>query len=148
VLCSIFRMQVKYCTFMVKAAVLLYKELSIVLKSLAPHLVAVLKASLSLILFSVAQLKALCPSDDKYQKEIISAFIDLKSILWNWIVSREVIGGSLFGGTVASKASSWKTKEELEVIIILIRVHTCFDFVPPSITRLVMAVPSYSGVST
>jgi len=109
---------------MVKAAVLLYKQLSIVLKSLTPHLVAVLKASMSLILFSVSQLKALCPSDDKCQKDevIAEAFARLKSTLWDWIVDRAVIGCSVFGGTlpVYHFSSSWKPKEELKVTIIII----------------------------
>jgi len=110
---------------MVKAAVLLYRRLSITLKSLTPHLVAVLKASMSLILFSVSQLKALCPSDDKYQKDevIAEAFARLKSTLWDWIVDRAVIGCSVFGGTLSVSyfsSSSWKPKEELEVTIALI----------------------------
>jgi len=124
VFCSIFRMQVKYCISMVKAAVLLYRQLSITLKSLTPHLVAVLKASISLILFSVSQLKVLCPSDDKYQKDeiITRAFARLKGTLWEWIVDHAVIGASVFGGPLPVyyySSSSWKSKEELEVIIIL-----------------------------
>ena len=126
VLCSIFRMQVKYCISMVKAAVLLYRQLSIQLKSLTPHLVAVLKASMSLILFSVAQLKDLCPSDDKYQKDevIAEAFARLKDTLWDWIINRAVIGCSVFGGPLPVYfSSSWKPKEELEVTIIIIQAH-------------------------
>jgi len=105
---------------MVRAAVLLYRRLSIALTSLTPHLVAVLKASMSLILFSVAQLKVLCPSDDKYQKDeiIAEAFARLKGTLWDWIIDPAVIGCSVFGGTLSVSyfsSSSWKPKEELEL---------------------------------
>ena len=78
----------------------------------------VLKASISLILFAVAQLK-ICPSDEK--DEIIKeAFARLKGTLWEWIVDRKVIGGSVFGGSLPSRyfSGGWKAKEELEVTML------------------------------
>ena len=103
---------------MVNATVMLYSWLTNKLKTRTTHCVDVLKASISLILFAVAQLKAFCPSDEKYQKDeaIEQAFSFLKGILSGWIVDRAVIGGSLFGGSLS--AASWKStsKEELKVI--------------------------------
>jgi len=104
--------------FMVNATGMLYDWLTNKLKTCTTHCVDVLKASISLVLFAVAQLKAFCPSDEKYQKDeaIEEAFSSLKSILSGWIVDRAVIGGSLFGGSLS--AASWKStsKEELKVI--------------------------------
>ena len=103
---------------MVNTAVMLYRCLTYKLKTCTTYCVDVLKASISLVLFAVAQLKAFCPSDEKYQKDeaIEEAFSSLKGILSGWIVDRAVIGGSLFGGSLS--AASWKStsKEELKVI--------------------------------
>lgn len=104
---------------MADAALLLFKRLARQIKTCTPHCVNVLKASISLILYVVVQLKALYPSDEKHQKEeIIAGIFDrLNVILWEWIVDREVIGGSVFGGTLpVNSSSSWKAKEELKVI--------------------------------
>lgn len=110
-------MHEKHLVSTVNAALLLYRRLTTILKSCSQHYVAVLKASLSLILFAVAQLK-ICPSEEK--DEIIKeAFARLKGILWEWIVDRKVIGGSVFGGSLPSYyfSGGWKAKEELEVIV-------------------------------
>ena len=105
----------KHFTSMVHAALLLYRKLTVMLKSCTPHYVDVLKASISLILFAVAQLKTLCPSDENTK----GAFASLKGTLWNWIVNREVIGGSVFGGNLPACYSSgmwlWNPRGELEV---------------------------------
>lgn len=105
----------KHLTSMVHAALLLYGKLTVMLKSYIQHYVDVLKASISLILFAVAQLKALCPSDEN----IKGAFASLKGTLRNWIVDCEVIGGSVFGGNLPAYYSSgmwpWTPKRELEV---------------------------------
>ena len=108
---------------MVHAALLLYGKLTVMLKSCTPHYVDVLKASISLILFAVAQLKALCPSDENVKR----AFASLKGTLWNWIVNREVIGGSVFGGNLPAYYSSgmwpWNPRGELEVNTIQMLYH-------------------------
>ena len=105
----------KHLTSMVRAALLLYRKLTVMLKSYTPHYVDVLKGSISLILFAAAQLKSLCPSDEN----IKGAFASLKGTLWNWIVNREVIGGSVFGGNLPAYYSSgmwpWNPRGELEV---------------------------------
>ena len=101
---------------MVTAALLLYRELTAKLKSRTPHHVDVLKASISLILFSVALLKVLFSGE--VADEIVVAFASLKDTLWNWIVHPDVIGGSVFGGALPSNLSSmgkWMRKEELEL---------------------------------
>ena len=113
----LFRMLMKHLTSMVHAALLLYRKLTVMLKSCIPHYVDVLKASISLILFAVAQLK-ICPSDEK--DEIIKeAFARLKGTLWEWIVDSKVIGGSVFGGNLPAYYSSgiwpWNPRGELEV---------------------------------
>ena len=108
----------QHCISMVTATLMLYRQLTVVLRSCTPHYVDVLKASISLILFAVAQLKTLCPNEeaDKIFKE---AFAHLKGTLWEWVVDREVIGGSFFGGYVPTRyySGSWKPKEELEVTV-------------------------------
>ena len=110
---SIFRMHEKHLVSAVNAALLLYRRLTIILKGRSQHYVEVLKASISLILFAVAQLK-ICEEKDEISKE---AFARLKGILWEWIVDRKVIGGSVFGGSLPSHyfSGGWKAKEELEV---------------------------------
>ena len=73
----------------------------------------VLKASVSLILFAVAQLKG-----DKKHEVTKSTFAGLKTALGVWIVDREVIGGSVFGGSLPiddSAMGMWKPKEELDL---------------------------------
>jgi len=101
--------------FMTDATLLLFRKLAYKLKTCTPHCVDVLKASISLILYAVAQLKALYPDDEKYPI-ITRAFASLKGTLWEWIVDRAVIGGSVFGGTLPTRYySSWKRKEELEL---------------------------------
>ena len=97
---------------MVIKALLLYRELTVKLKSHTPHHVDVLKASISLILFAVAQLKA-----DRRDK-VTKTFAALNTILWRWITDRDVIGGSIFGGSLPIKESAmgmWKPKEELDL---------------------------------
>lgn len=107
--------------FMVVAAQMLYTSLTYKLKTCATHCVEVLKASISLVLFAVAQLKALCPTNEN-DEVIKGTFATLKDTLWKWIVNREVIGGSVFGGYLPTNYSSamWKPKEELEVLHIII----------------------------
>ena len=110
----------------------LFNRLTHKLKTCASHCVDVLKASISLILFAIAELKALLPSNKTYQKDEIIAkrFGNLKDSLWHWIVCSNVIGGSVFGGTLpvqSSSSSSWKKKEELEVITVVIHAHKYFD---------------------
>ena len=111
---------------MVTATLVLYRQLTVVLKSCTPHYVEVLKASISLILFALAQLKALCPNEEA-DKIIKEDFARLKGTLGEWVADREVIGGSLFGGYVSTKyySGGWKPKGELEVTIVLGR---CFLF--------------------
>ena len=110
-------MHEKHLISTVNAALLVYRRLTIMLKSRSPHYVEVLKASISLILFAVAQLK-ICPSDEK-DEVIKEAVARLKGILWDWIVDRKVIGGSMFGGSLPSHyfSGGWKAKEELEVLV-------------------------------
>ena len=100
------------------AAVMFYRYLSNKLKTRATHCVDVLKASISLILFAVAQLKAFYSSDEKHRKDetVEEAFGFLKGTLSEWIADRAVIGGSFLGGDVSASWKS-KSKEELEVIL-------------------------------
>ena len=112
-----FRMHEKHLISTMNVALLLYQRLTIMLKSCTPHYVEVLKTSISLILFAVAQLSR-CSSDEK--DEIIKeAFAHLKGTLREWIVDRKVIGGSVFGGSLPTYyfSGKWKAKEELEVMI-------------------------------
>jgi len=111
---------------------MLFIRLTQKLKTCTSHCVDVLKASISLILFAIAELKVLLPSDKTYQKDEIIAkrFANLKDSLWHWIVCSKVIGGSVFGGTLpvqSSSSSSWKTKEELVVIPVVIHALKYFD---------------------
>lgn len=71
----------------------------------------------SYVLFTISRLDAICPSDNKRQWEEhrINTFRVIKEDLRSWIVNKHVVGGSLFGGSVPSKKSSWKGKRELEV---------------------------------
>jgi len=111
----------KVLVSMPEAAQFLFRELAKKLKTCNPHCVEVLKASISLILYAVARLKAFSLSDEKYQKGEVTTgvFVKLKDLLWDWIVDCQVIGGSVFGGTPPAKSSSsWKAKEELKVIAI------------------------------
>ena len=98
---------------MVTKALLLYRKLTMKLKSHTPHHVDVLKASISLILFAVAQLKA-----DRRDEVTKKTFAGLNTSLWHWITDRDVIGGSVFGGSLPIKDSAmgmWKPKEELDL---------------------------------
>ena len=121
----------KHLTSMVHAALLLYGKLTVMLKSCTPHDVDLLKASISLILFAVARLKCLCPSDEN----IKGAFASLKGALWNWIVDCKVIGGSVFGGNLPAYYSSgmwpWNPRGELEVsttqMLYYCRVSLCLQ---------------------
>ena len=131
------------------AAVMLYRCLSNKLKTCATHCVDVLKTSISLILFAVAQLKAFCPSDERHQKDeaIEQAFSFLNGILSGWIVDRAVIGGSLFGGSLS--ATSWKStsREELKVIR-TVQIRHIQKLTSYSTAYTVVAISPYSGVST
>ena len=102
---------------MVIAALMLYRSLTYKLKTRATHCVEVLKASISLILFAVAQLKVLCPTNEK-DEVIEGTFANLKNVLLEWIGNHEVIGGPVFGGYLPTYTSlaAWKPKEELEVL--------------------------------
>lgn len=108
----------QHCISMVTATLMLYRQLTVVLRSCTPHYVDVLKASISLILFAVAQLKTLCPNEEA-DKIIKEAFARMKGTLGEWVVDREVIGGSFFGGYVPARyySGNWKPKEELEVTV-------------------------------
>lgn len=103
---------------MVVAAQILYTSLTYKLKTCATHCVDVLKASISLVLFAAAQLKAHYPTNEVVK----GTFANLKDTLWKWIVDREVIGGFVFGGYQPTYYSSawWKPKEELEVLHMII----------------------------
>jgi len=105
--------------FMADAALLLFRQLANKIKACTPHCVAVLKASISLILLAVAQLKAHYPSNKTYRKEeiILGAFASLKDTLCEWIVDGKVIGGSVFGATLpVHSLSSWMKEKELKVM--------------------------------
>ena len=86
---------------MVNASQLLYNLLSAKLKHRFDHCVDVLKYSISLMLFSIAQLRSVCPSEER--SDIVKAAFDgLQTTLWKWITDPAVIGGSLFGGSILS----------------------------------------------
>ena len=94
------------------ASSLLTQQLLDNLKS-SEHHVKVLQAATSLFLFSISRLNSLCPDNEKPHKDekIRKAFEELKANYWKWIASSEVIGGSVFGGSV----KHWKGKPELKV---------------------------------
>lgn len=118
--------------YMANAAVSLFKALAMKLQTCTPHCVDVLKSSISLALLAVSQLKTLYPNDEKHQEDkIIAHFDKLKCILCEWIVSCDVIGGSLFGGSLPSSTSSWKHKEELEVMYVYWLIHAHKSMVCP-----------------
>ena len=111
---------------MVNAAVMLYICLSNKLKTRVTHCVDIPKASISLILFAVAQLKAFYPSDEKHRKDetIEEAFGFLKGTLSEWIADRAVIGGSFLGGDASA---SWKSKSKEELEVTILRTYSGVD---------------------
>ena len=114
---------------MVTTTLSLYTKLTAVLKSRTPHCVEVLKHSVSLLLIAVTQLKAHFPSGGKGEF-IKTAFLSLKESLWKWIVHPDVIGGSVFGGSLPVYTSSmgmWKRKEELKLWQSLLTLECPFD---------------------
>ena len=102
---------------MVKASQLLYHQLSAKLKPHCDHFVNVLKTSISLVLFSIAQLNSVRPSEERSKDDGITkvAFSGINTTLWKWITDPAVIGGSLFGGHVITYTRLAKAGEELKV---------------------------------
>ena len=109
--------RLKIATSMVKASLLLYNLLSAKLSRNYDYYVDLLKDSISLMLFSIAQLNFICPPDERKEKDdtIQSTFDGLQTTLWKWIVHSDVIGGSVFGGGRIFTNS--KREEELKVVI-------------------------------
>ena len=95
---------------MVKASRLLYNLLSAKLKGSYDHYVDVLKDSISLMLFSIAQLNS---SEERII--VKAAFDGLDATLWKWITDPTVIGGSWFGGRIITYARLDKAEQELKV---------------------------------
>lgn len=94
---------------MVNATLLLYKRLTVMLKSCTLYCLEVLKASISLILFAVADLQALSPSEEKDETNK-KAFATLKSTLWEWIIDHKIVKSRL----INKQSTSW-SKDEFEV---------------------------------
>ena len=99
---------------MVKASQLLYDLFSAKLKRPLNHYVDVLKDSISLILFSIAHLNPVCPSEER-SGIAKTAFNMLQTTLWKWITDPDVIGGSLFGGRIIPYTKLDKAEEEFKV---------------------------------
>ena len=100
---------------MVDASWLLYTRLQPQISKTSKEYVELFKASISLILFAASLLQTVCNDCDKQQQatdKIMEVLFKLEEKLWEWIITPSVIGGSFFGGNVAS----WKAKEEIEVI--------------------------------
>lgn len=97
---------------MVKASLLLYNLLSAKLSRSYDYYVDLLKDSISLMLFSIAQLNSISPPDEK-DDTIQRTFDGLQTTLWKWIVHPDVIGGSVFGARILTNS---KREEELKVI--------------------------------
>jgi len=102
---------------MVKASQLLYNLLSAKLKRPHDYYVDVLKDSISLVLFSIAQLNSVCPSEERSERDDIvkAAFDGLQTTVGRWIADSDVIGGSLFGGRIMRYAWLDKAEEEFKV---------------------------------
>ena len=85
---------------MVKASLLLYNLLSTKLRHSYDYYVDLLKNSISLMLFSIAELNSICPPDERTEKDhtVQNTFDGLHTTLRKWIVHPDVIGGSMFGG--------------------------------------------------
>jgi len=102
---------------MVNASQLLYNLLSAKLKRPYDYYVDVLKDSISLMLFSIAQLNSVCPSEERSERDDIvkAAFDGLQTTVGRWIADSDVIGGSLFGGRIMRYARLDKAEEEFKV---------------------------------
>ena len=112
---------------MVKASQLLYNLFSAKLKCSLTHYVDVLKDSISLILFSIAQLNPVCPSEER--SSIAQAvFNGLHTTLWKWITDPAVIGGSLFGSHLIQYTKLDKAEEEFKVDNCILNVSSLIYF--------------------
>ena len=109
---SLIHYRLKSTTSMVKASLLLYNLLSAKLSRNYDYYVDLLKDSISLMLFSIAQLNSISPPDEK-DDTIQRTFDGLQTTLWKWIVHPDVIGGSVFGARILTNS---KREEELKVI--------------------------------
>lgn len=81
----------------VDAALLLFKYLTAKLTSYTSHYLEVLKKSMTIILLSLTRLDQYVPDRNKKITEVLEK---AARILQDWIVNKNVIGGSSFGGKV------------------------------------------------
>ena len=91
---------------MAEASLLLCRKLAVKLTSPAKHYVEVFGASISLLFFAIHAVAA-----SAFEEKIKVVLDTLKLILWKWITSREVIGGSFFG----SNTQLLLAEEEVQV---------------------------------
>ena len=99
---------------MVKASHLLYNMLSAKLKCPHDYYVDLLKDSISLVLFSIAQLNCVFPFGGRSDITVKAAFDGLQTTLRKWIADPDVTGGSAFGGQITFYAKLDKQKAEQE----------------------------------
>ena len=84
------------------------------------HTLSLLIASASYMLHVISRLNTLSTGDNEWPwgEERYKVFSVIKEQLRSWIVKRQVIGGSMLGGSAPSyggSLSTWKGKKELQV---------------------------------
>ena len=67
--------------------------------------VQLLKMSITILLFSLANMKQLLVQQKVEESKISETLAHCKKLLKEWIVQREVIGGSFFGGKAEMQVS-------------------------------------------
>lgn len=132
---------------MVKASQFLYNLFSAKLKRPLNHYVDVLKDSISLILFSIAHLNPVCPSEER-SGIAKAAFNMLDTTLWKWITDPAVIGGSLFGGRIVQYTRLDKAEEEFKVNTCNLTVASLMYIFQVMCYLTDMAMHAQSGMST
>jgi hypothetical protein len=103
---------------MVKSALHLCTKLSEKLKSSEENQVKLLRSTFSCALCAIENACSLYKDEDNVIDRD-AAIAKIRTLLKDWIASKEVIGGSIFGYNVQSyftrTRTSWKGKEELKV---------------------------------
>ena len=95
----------------VAAAVCLVKYLFGTITARSEHLLAVLKTSITLLLLAMCKIQALAAQNMLDPTRIRDVFVTCEKILGEWVANHNVIGGSIFGGSVDY---SWTGRRELK----------------------------------
>ena len=95
------------------------------------YVLSMLSVSASYVLHVIARLDAVTTNTTQWpQDEKSKVFANMKEALRQWIVRKDVIGGSMFGGSIPQRGSrsiAWKDKgkKELQVCIIVQYYAVC-----------------------